>query len=277
MKFLTFIRMARGSTKKFRKWSKYVSEVHSELKRKNRSSSLKNAMKEASRRKRRGEFVLGGGGWGFLGAQSASGVPGTVNNDVVFTNIGDCRAAKPGYFIDPPYPQKGLPGMGGGRRKTRRNRKQAGGRYGFDPAAIQGVTPNGATPWAGTYSPIQRITCEGSTPNPLNPGPHTPSTQPPGAAPAVQQVSLSGFNQGGGGSVVGSPYVTLAGDTVAYYAPTAGYTNRPSDWVDSVGAPVLLQPPYAARAMNPACLTTGGGKKSRKQRKQRKQRKHRKA
>jgi hypothetical protein len=43
-----------------------------------------------------------------------------------------------------------------------------------------------------------------------------------------------------------------------YYAPTAGYDNKPSTWVDSVGAPVQLQIPFAARAMNQACLTTGG-------------------
>jgi hypothetical protein len=50
-------------------------------------------------------------------------------------------------------------------------------------------------------------------------------------------------------------------DTLAYYAPTAGYTNQPSSWVGSTGAPVLIQAPYEARSMNPACLTTGGGRK----------------
>jgi hypothetical protein len=42
-----------------------------------------------------------------------------------------------------------------------------------------------------------------------------------------------------------------------YYAPTAGYDNKPSTWVDSVGAPVQLQIPFAARELNPSCLTTG--------------------
>jgi hypothetical protein len=43
-----------------------------------------------------------------------------------------------------------------------------------------------------------------------------------------------------------------------YYAPTAGYANTASSWKDSVGAPVQIQVPFAARAMNQACLTTGG-------------------
>ena len=50
----------------------------------------------------------------------------------------------------------------------------------------------------------------------------------------------------------------LGGDNLAYYAPTAGYDNKPSTWLDSVGAPVQLQIPYEARSWNPACLKTGG-------------------
>jgi hypothetical protein len=71
----------------------------------------------------------------------------------------------------------------------------------------------------------------------LNPT-HTPSTQP-----ALQRG--------------GSAQPSLGGDNLAYYAPTAGYSNDPSTWKDSVGAPVQIQTPFAARSMNPACLTTG--------------------
>ena len=53
----------------------------------------------------------------------------------------------------------------------------------------------------------------------------------------------------------------LGGDNLAYYAPTAGYDNKPSTWLDSVGAPVQLQIPYEARSWNPACLKTGGKRK----------------
>ncbi len=199
-----------------------------------------------------------GGGWGFTGPSSIPGVPGTVSNPQVFTGIGDCRATEPGYWI----PQssygtyeKGLPGMSGGRRR-RTNRKQKGGRYTFDLSqpSVDGVSPNAAAWWAGTYPPVQRIACEGSTPNPLNPGPHTPSTQPTPVASANLHLNP----QSGGGSVANPGTVGVGDvDSMYYYGPTAGYDNKPSTWVDSVGAPVQLQIPFAARQLNPSCLTTG--------------------
>ena len=95
-------------------------------------------------------------------------------------------------------------------------------------------------------------------------------TVAPAAYPASSSVGpnvyapvskLSCNFQGGGGA-----------DTVAYQAPTAGFTNQPSSWVGQAGAPVLLQAPYEARTMNQACLKTGGGKRRRKH--GRKSRKH---
>jgi hypothetical protein len=50
-------------------------------------------------------------------------------------------------------------------------------------------------------------------------------------------------------------------DSPFYYAPTAGYSNTPSSWVGGTGAPVMVQTPYEARAYNPACLKTGGGRR----------------
>jgi len=67
--------------------------------------------------------------------------------------------------------------------------------------------------------------------------------------------------QSGGASLLGSP------DLAAYSAPTAGYGNTPSSWVSSTGSPVMIQPPYEARTMNPACIKTGGGKKRTKSKK----------
>jgi hypothetical protein len=173
-----------------------------------------------------------GGGWGFTGAAS---IPGQVNNPLVYSGIGDCRATQPPSFISTSQYGRytGLPGMSGGRR-----RKQKGGRYGFNMTDMASVAPNGSAWWAGTYPPVQRLACEGSTPNPMNPGPHTPSTQP--------------RIQGGGGPL------SLGGDNLAYYSPTAGYSQGVSTFKDSVGAPVQIQTPYDARSMNSACLTTGG-------------------
>lgn len=221
-------------------------------------------------RKNRKNRSQKGGGWGFTGSSSIPGTPGIVNNPQVFTAIGDCRAAEPGYWIpQSSYSsyQKGLPGMNGGSRKNRRHgrRTMKGGRYGFAPDMIPGVTPNGAAWWAGTYSPVQRIACEGSTPNPLNPGPHTPSTQPTPVASSRIPIPQGGGSRrrrrsqrGGAQQMAPATYGVGNVDSMYYYAPTAGYGNQASNWRDSVGAPVLIQNPDAARSMNQACLTTGG-------------------
>lgn len=215
--------------------------------------------KQRKSRKSRKLYARRGGGWGFTGSSSIPGTPGIVSNPVVFTAIGDCRAAEPGYQIPTSsYGRfQGLPGMNGGKRKGSRKqkkqtkRRQKGGRYTFDLSSANDVAPNGAAWWAGTYPPVQRIACEGSTPNPLNPGPHTPSTQPTPVAPPPRPWAGGGQNMAPATVGVGNV------DSMYYYGPTAGYDNKPSTWVDSVGAPVQLQIPYAARAMNPACLTTG--------------------
>ena len=216
-----------------------------------------------------------GGGWGFTGASSIPGTPGTVSNPQVFTAIGDCRAERPGYEIPlSSYSAslKGLPGMSGGKRtrkgKGRKTRKQRGGsqvttgqrggRYGFYPEGD--VNPNGQAWWAGSYAPVQRIACEGTTQNPLNPT-HTGSSAPPGAASPNYWMG-SGGAQTMAPASVGPSQPTGYGvgdvDSMYYYAPTAGYANTASTWKDSVGAPVQIQVPFAARSMNQACLTTGG-------------------
>jgi hypothetical protein len=179
---------------------------------------------------------------------------------MVYTGIGDCRAVKPGYDI--PVSQysasmKGLPGMSGGKRKGtrkgkgRKTRKQRGGRYGFFPEGDP--NPSGQAWWAGSYAPVQRIACEGTTQNPLNPT-HTGSSAPPGAANPNYWMK----GQQGGAQLAPAGYGVGNVDSMYYYAPTAGYANQASTWKDSVGAPVQIQVPFAARAMNQACLSTGG-------------------
>ena len=206
-----------------------------------------------------------GGGWGFTGPQSIPGTPGTVSNPQVFTGIGDCRAVKPGYDI--PYSQygasfKGLPGMSGGKRrksrkgrKDKKTRKQRGGRYGFAPELDP--NPSGQAWWAGSYAPVQRIACEGTTQNPLNPT-HTGSSAPPGAASPNYYMTPGKGLMSGGAQLAPATYGVGNVDSMYTYAPTAGYANTASTWKDSVGAPVQIQVPFAARSMNQACLTTGG-------------------
>jgi len=117
-----------------------------------------------------------------------------------------------------------------------------GGRYSFDLTSQ--VAPS--TPFLGGIPPVMKIPCESAstTQNPLN-----------------LRGGAMGSPEGAPGGM-GSPF---------YTAPTAGYGNNPSPWTASTGAPVLLQIPYEARTMNPACLTTGGARKSRKSKKSRKQ------
>jgi hypothetical protein len=154
----------------------------------------------------------------------------------------DCLAATRPGLVGPISGTGGLPGFAGGSRQNMGTEGIAqalgspvmnGGRYMVDvgQGPINGI--GSAGPSAG-MAVISRIGCEGGLVN----------TSPPGAL-----ANPTPLRQAGGVGGVDSAY---------YTAPTAGYGNRPSDFVDSVGGPVLLQQPYDARIMNPACLKTGG-------------------
>ena len=168
-------------------------------------------------------------------------VPG-VDTGLSFKEVSSCMAAdRPGMLASfTPPGAGGLPGMGGGgrrrrgtrgrkargRKAKRGTRRQKGGRYSFDLTASP--IPGG-TPWGNGIPQVMSIPCESARSNPLN------------------------LQAGGVGGV----------DSAFYVAPTAGYTNNPSTWVASTGAPVQIQTPYQAGTMNPACLKTGGGKRKR--------------
>lgn len=105
-----------------------------------------------------------------------------------------------------------------------------GGRWGF-------VNPEVVGPAGIALGGRDHIACEGSVHNSLNPS----------------------LQKGG----VGGP------DSMFYRAPTAGYTNTPSDQLGSTSGtlydgktPYMVQVPYEARASNPACGHTGGRRKS---------------
>ena len=177
-----------------------------------------------------------------VGGQLVPGLP-LNNSGALINNIGNCRAVTPGYTVTPPA-AAGLPGFGSGMR---------GGAYTFNRAA----NPMGAALSQGGIPEATRLGCQGTIINPLNPGPHTPVTQPPGG---VNQWALGAevgkLLQTGGMSPLGQAAVSEA-----YIAPTAGYANTVSSWRDSVGAPVQLQLPYDARIPNPACTKTGGARR----------------
>ena len=175
--------------------------------------------------------------------------------------IPDCLAATRPGLVGPISGTGGLPGFAGGSRQNMGSEGIAqalgspvmnGGRYTVDvgQGPINGI--GSAGPSSG-MAMISRIGCEGGLVN----------TSPPGALANPMPLR----QMGGVGGI----------DSAFYTAPTAGYGNKPSDFVDSVGAPVLLQQPYDARIMNPACLKTGGRRKLRKSRKSKKSKKSRKS
>ena len=200
--------------------------------------------RKAQRPRRRAYRQRGGNvGAGYsVGGQLVPGLP-LNNSGALINNIGNCRAVTPSYTVTPPA-AAGLPGFGSGMR---------GGAYTFNLAA----NPMGAALSQGGIPEATRLGCQGTIINPLNPGPHTPVTQPPGG---VNQWALGAevgkLLQTGGMSPLGQAAVSEA-----YIAPTAGYANTVSSWRDSVGAPVQLQLPYDARIPNPACTKTGGARR----------------
>jgi hypothetical protein len=214
--------------------------------------------KKRSRRGCSRKQVGGNVGAGYsIGGPILPGLP-TVNNYAAAVNsIGNCHAVTPSYAITAP-PAIGLPGMGmkGGRRRPKgRKYRQAGGRYGFDLTSMP--TPNGAALSSGGYPDVVKIGCQANLQNPLNPT-HTAPNPTPGAVSSagLGESIARAFGQTGGYSPLNQASVSEA-----YVAPTAGYDNKPSTWLDSVGAPVQLQIPYEARMMNPACLKTGGSRR----------------
>ncbi len=183
------------------------------------------------------------GGAGNAYSFGAPIVPGVdAGNEVL--RMSSCQATPKGYEVSLPA-KLGLPGFAGGGRRRRglrrkmrmtRRRTQRGGRYSFDLS----YQPAPAAPWAGGIPNVVAIPCEAARSNPLNP-----------------------------------PLMRGGGLDLRYIAPTAGYGNQPSSWTGSTGAPVMVQTPYEARTLNPACLKTGGGKRrSRRARRRAGSRKH---
>ncbi len=173
-----------------------------------------------------------------------TGAGGTVARpNVVMSMPG---VPTPGGAQMPVVPMK----QGGGRR-NRRYSKKRGGRYGFFPE----MGPLGGANGIGTSpAPFGRIPCETGTYNPLNPNPG--DIQRLSTAPLTPPF-VSGRLAGGGNF----PTVQVGqADSMRYYAPTAGYTNRFMTFpVPSAVPGLTIQTPYDARAFNQACTKTGGG------------------
>lgn len=198
--------------------------------------------------------------YGFSGSAVAAGAP--YANTVVAGEA--CQAATKFDHLSNYVPpgRGGLPGYAGGGRRTRRTRRRSirkhfakfsksvlkslnffkkgrsrrsqrgGAAYGVDV----GQTTGGPNP----FVPFTKGTCEG--------GPVT-----------TQQFSAPGVQRGGVGGI----------DSAYYQAPNAGYSNDVPKWLSSTGTPgggSLIQTPYAASSMNPACTQMGAGRRGRAKR-----------
>ena len=145
--------------------------------------------------------------------------------------------------VPPPPPMKGG-GCGGGCSNPADGNLDKIPLMGGD-ANVQrgGRYTNNLSEAIGGFPQIDKVPCEPNWSNPLNP------------------------QRGGGSGGLAS-----ASDMGVYEAPTARYTHTPSQWTDSVGAPVLLNQPLDAKMWSRACTQTGGKRKGRKGRKARKTR-----
>ena len=163
----------------------------------------------------------------------------------------------------------GLPGLSGGSRrrhrkhkgtrnmrkgrKHRNTRRMHGGRYGM---SMDGPEFAALGPRGGMMATAERIACESGVP------PHVSQTTP--TAPAMR----------GGAQLAPAPFLQ---------EQTAGYSQSPSEFLGSTGAPIMLNIPAGGRMGVPACAQTGGRRKHRRahrksSHKNRKtQRKHRKS
>jgi hypothetical protein len=215
----------------------------------------------------RNRNLVGGG----LGSGYANGPEMLARGYPVTESYSSCGAvSRPGMLTSAQISsfQGGLPGLAGGSRRMRKGkskgkgkgsrksqrrrstrRRMRGGRY---TMALDGTEFSALGPRGGMMATAERIPCESGVP------PHVSQT-----APTQPAVAMSG----GALQLAPTPFLQ---------EQTAGYSQGPSSFLDSVGAPILLNNPVGGRMGVPACAQTGGRRKQRKSRKQRKQRKQRK-
>ena len=113
------------------------------LRKSSRKNKKQNRKGNRKTRRQSGGGTSGGAGWGF----SVDPAMGVSNNPLAWQSIGSCRGMdagspvmRPGFLEGGYKGPGGLPGMSGGRRRTRRNRRaQRGGRYAADFTGHDGI------------------------------------------------------------------------------------------------------------------------------------------
>ena len=164
--------------------------------------------------------------------------------------------------------------LGGRRRRGKKGtrRGQRGGRYaiGAEVTGPAGIA-FARTDYTGCGAGAEGIH------NALNKGDNFPAGFI--TAPAAQYNPATGIKLSGGRRCYRKTRRQSGGvggvDSMVYAAPRSGYTHMPSNAAGGNGGtladgntPYLLNVPYSAQpTITPACLKTGGGRKSRKNRK----------
>lgn len=167
-----------------------------------------------------------------IGAAVAPGAPG----DALRVTYPSCDGGvRPGMLGS--VAQTGLPGLGGGmfggKRRRGSKRSQRGAGYGFSAPSSTDLGSQGGL--AG----ISRTACE------MGVGAYR--------SPTISTLPEVAMKMSGGSA----PF------PMALEVPTAGYSQGPSPWVGSTGAPVELAIPVAGRAgPSAACMQTGGKRRS---------------
>jgi hypothetical protein len=213
------------------------------------------------------------------GGPVVNGYPGSQNPLALQQPIGGSLVA---LGNDPARLLPAKPALyhGGNRQKKKRQQKQSGGRWGAVPEQGPLNPINGV----GTIgSPFARVGCETGSFNRLNPDPNgiqTMSTAPgsvPGWTGFTDMMGrvAAGFGMKGGKRSTGKRskkgrtcsmkrqqqkqsggrFVGQV-DSMAYYAPTAGYGNYPMSPVPVNNPGILMQVGYPARHLNEACIKT---------------------
>lgn len=234
--------------------------------------------RRASRRRgcrRNRRLQNGGDGYAYTLGSHVAGAPIVNNYGQEITRFPSCEeATRPGYMLNAgPALHTGLPGFG----------SQRGGRYTFEPGPNGMMEPR----YSGCGEGLAAVQ------NPYNQPSGFPGsvlTAPPPQVPIPSPMGMKGGRRNRRnrsrkqrGGVYGHEQ-QYAADAMVYEAPRSGYSHTPSN--SSGGnagtladgkTPFLVNVPYSAQpAPSPACLKTGGGRKSRKNRKTRKSRKNRK-
>jgi hypothetical protein len=219
--------------------------------------------KKKTKRSRRGRRQRGGASASYTFGSSAV-APGAPYAQTVVAGEACQAATKFDHLANYVPPGRGgLPGYAGGGRSTRRSKSRSMKQHftHFSKRILKSLrffkkgTKRSKRKQRGGAPYVVDVSQTTGGPNPFVP---VTKGSCEGGYVTTQQYSAPGVLQKGGVGGVDSAY---------YQAPNAGYSNEVPKWLSSTGTPgggSLIQQPYAASTMNPACLQMGAGRRRRR-------------